>query len=260
MDLDDPVGLPLDGELDLHTFRPKDVPSLVPEWLAACRRAGVLEVRVIHGKGSGALAAGVRPLLERSPLVRAIRPGGNWGSLTCTLWDPREDEARVRGVLATCPRFVALLAAVAQHGPPGAWIAAGAVRNRVWHRLHGHANEPAESDVDVVWAGGGDGETDARWQARLCGALDAPWEVVDQRRHGAATAEAGMARWPETATAVAARGADVATAELYAAHGWDDVIRMVVRPAPGVPAEVWRARLAAKQWRRRFPWVRVERE
>lgn len=260
MDDDLEVELPIDGTLDLHTFRPKDVSSLVPEWLAACRRAGVLEVRVVHGKGTGALAAGVRPLLERSPFVRSVRTDGNWGGVVCALWDPASDESRIRALLGECPRFVAILRTVAVEGPPGAWVAAGAVRNRVWHRFHGREGEPDDTDVDVAWAGDGSAEADAAWEARLRARLDAPWEVVDQRRYGAASAEVGMARWPETATGIGVRGADLATAELFAAHGWEDVIGMVVRPAPGVSPETWRSRLATKQWRRRFPWVRIERD
>lgn len=230
----------------------------MPEWLAACRRAGLLEVRVVHGKGTGALAAGVRPILARSGFVRSMRADGNWGGVVCSLWDPADDPARVRRWLGACPRLAALMRTVAAHGPPDAWLAAGAVRNRVWHTLHGWEGEPDDVDVDVVWAGAGDAAADAAWAARLRAALDAPWEVVDQTRYDAATAEAGMARWPETATGVAIRGAVVADAELFAAHGWEDVIGMVVRPVPGVSPEVWRARLAAKQWRRRFPWVRVD--
>ena len=49
------VPLPIDGVLDLHTFRPGDVKGLVPEYLAECRLSGILQVRIIHGKGSGVL-------------------------------------------------------------------------------------------------------------------------------------------------------------------------------------------------------------
>ncbi|MFZ5481659.1 MAG: nucleotidyltransferase family protein [Myxococcota bacterium] len=250
---DEPVAIPLGDTLDLHTFRPRDVGSLVPEWLTACREAGMLEVRVVHGKGTGALRAGVLALLERSPLVRALASDGNWGGVTVRLWDPREDEARVRAILAGSPRFRAALGALAAVGPPGAWLGAGAVRNRVWHVLHHLPGEPDDRDLDVAWHGAGDPDEDARWTARLREALDAPWEVVDQARHGAPSAEAGIARWPETATCVAARGDT-----LLAAYGWGDVVGMVVRPIPGLPADTWRARLATKQWRRRFPWVRIE--
>lgn len=257
-DPDAPLTLPLGDTLDLHTFRPNEVGSLVPDWLAECRAAGLLEVRVIHGKGTGTLRAGVLALLERSPLVRATRSDGNWGGVVVHLHDPAGDEARVRAILDGMPRFGAALDALAAHGPPDAWLGAGALRNRVWHALHRRDGEPDETDLDVAWRGPADPAVDAAWTARLAAAHPAPWEVVDQGRYGAASAEAGMARWPETATGVAARRRAGAM-ELFAAHGWADLVGMVVRPVEGFPADAWKARLAAKKWRQRFPWVRVER-
>jgi DNA-nicking Smr family endonuclease len=86
---DDPVELPIDGTLDLHAFRPAEVKDLVPEWLEACRERGILEVRIIHGKGTGALRRTVEALLARSPAVVRFRPadetGGGWGATLATL-------------------------------------------------------------------------------------------------------------------------------------------------------------------------------
>ncbi|MGA2555146.1 MAG: Smr/MutS family protein, partial [Verrucomicrobiota bacterium] len=62
---DAPVELPMDGVLDLHTFRPRDVGALVPEWLAACQERGLLELRIIHGKGIGNLQRSVHAILAR---------------------------------------------------------------------------------------------------------------------------------------------------------------------------------------------------
>jgi hypothetical protein len=265
-DPEDPVAVPLGGTLDLHTFRPSDVGALVPDWLAASREAGHLTVRVVHGKGTGALRAGVLALLERSPLVRATAGDGNWGGVVVHLHDPAGDEGRVRAILAASPRFRAALAALAEAGPPGAWLGAGALRNRVWHALHRRPGEADDTDLDVAWHGPGDPAADAAWTARLRARLDVAWEVVDQARYGAPSAEAGLARWPETATAIGARlrpgrapdPADPDAVELCAPHGLGDLVGMVVRPVPGFDPAAWRARLAAKQWRRRFPWVRVE--
>jgi hypothetical protein len=66
---DAPVELPMDGVLDLHTFRPRDVGDLVPEWLAACQERGLLEVRIVHGKGIGNLQRSVHAILARHPGV-----------------------------------------------------------------------------------------------------------------------------------------------------------------------------------------------
>ena len=81
--------LPIDGTLDLHAFRPADVGSLLPEWLEACRSRGILEVRVVHGKGTGALRRSVEAILARSPVVASFRPAGEeaggWGATLATL-------------------------------------------------------------------------------------------------------------------------------------------------------------------------------
>jgi DNA-nicking Smr family endonuclease len=67
-----PLSLPIDGVLDLHTFRPQDVKEVVTDYLEACRQANVLEVRVIHGKGIGQLRRTVHALLAKLPCVRAF--------------------------------------------------------------------------------------------------------------------------------------------------------------------------------------------
>lgn len=78
------VVLPIDGVLDLHTFRPAEVGALVPDYLAECRKAGILEVRIIHGKGTGRLQRRVHALLGKVPEVAAFRlageEAGGWGA------------------------------------------------------------------------------------------------------------------------------------------------------------------------------------
>ncbi len=85
----EPVALPLDGTLDLHAFAPSDVAELVPEWIDASRAAGLRELRVVHGKGTGALRRSVEALLARHPLVLTYRPAGEdaggWGATLVTL-------------------------------------------------------------------------------------------------------------------------------------------------------------------------------
>jgi DNA-nicking Smr family endonuclease len=80
----EPVEIPVEGVLDLHTFSPRDVRDLVPDYLAACRERGLHQVRIIHGKGTGALRETVWALLARSPLVHSFRPAGEeaggWGA------------------------------------------------------------------------------------------------------------------------------------------------------------------------------------
>ena len=84
-----PVELPIDGTLDLHTFRPGEVKDLLPEYLALCRDKGILEVRIIHGKGTGALRETVHSILRRLPYVISFRlaaeDGGGWGATIAVL-------------------------------------------------------------------------------------------------------------------------------------------------------------------------------
>jgi hypothetical protein len=85
----DPIKLPIDGTLDLHTFQAREVKDLVPEYLAACREQGILRVRIIHGKGTGALKRTVQSILEKLPSVESFRTAeemaGGWGAMVVQL-------------------------------------------------------------------------------------------------------------------------------------------------------------------------------
>jgi DNA-nicking Smr family endonuclease len=87
--LSEPIDLPIDGVLDLHTFHPREVKDLVPDYLAECRERGILEVRIIHGKGTGALRRMVHTILARLPEVTsfglAMEDAGGWGATVVTL-------------------------------------------------------------------------------------------------------------------------------------------------------------------------------
>jgi DNA-nicking Smr family endonuclease len=84
-----PIELPIDGVLDLHTFQPREIKDLVPEYLAACRQRGVLRVRIIHGKGLGNLRRTVHSLLSRNRDVLSYTLDhplfGGWGATLVTL-------------------------------------------------------------------------------------------------------------------------------------------------------------------------------
>jgi len=80
----EPVRLPITGELDLHSFDPREAMDVVDDYLDECRRRGILEVRIVHGRGRGVRRAEVRRLLAGRADVVAFRDAppvsGGWGA------------------------------------------------------------------------------------------------------------------------------------------------------------------------------------
>ncbi|BBO71917.1 hypothetical protein DSCA_58470 [Desulfosarcina alkanivorans] len=80
----DPVIIPIDGVLDLHTFAPGELKDLMHDYIDACLEAGIHDLRIIHGKGSGVMRARVRSLLKKDPRVAAVEDApadaGGWGA------------------------------------------------------------------------------------------------------------------------------------------------------------------------------------
>ena len=167
------------------------------------------------------------------------------------------------------PRMMRCLAVLAAHGPAGAWIGAGFVRNAVWDHLSGQDTEalpPADLDVvfhDLVNA---TAEQDAVFEVALrIAAPDLPWSVRNQARMHERNGHRpycdiadALAHWSETATAIAARLGPNGVA-ILAPFGVADVLAMILRPTPAYRSkpEVLRARLEAKGWRRRWPSLRL---
>jgi DNA-nicking Smr family endonuclease len=87
----EPVAIPITGELDLHTFRPGEATRLLDDYFAECLKRGIRRVRVVHGKGTGTLRETVHAHLRRSPGVAWFGPGdetsGGWGATWVTLRD-----------------------------------------------------------------------------------------------------------------------------------------------------------------------------
>ncbi len=80
----EPVRLPIEDVLDLHTFSPREVSELLEDYFDECLKAGIFSVRLIHGKGRGILKKRVHALLKRHPLVAAFKDAppdaGGWGA------------------------------------------------------------------------------------------------------------------------------------------------------------------------------------
>ena len=91
--MDEPRQLPIDGVLDLHTFRPRDVKDVVLDYLAACQDRGILQVRIIHGKGIGNLRRTVHAILSKHPEVVSFTLDhaqyGHWGATLVLLQSPK---------------------------------------------------------------------------------------------------------------------------------------------------------------------------
>jgi dsDNA-specific endonuclease/ATPase MutS2 len=94
MENEEPHRIPIDGVLDLHYFSPKDLSTLIDEYIDACLEEGITQVRFIHGKGIGNIRRSVHALLERNPHVTgyqlADESGGSWGATIANLTpDPK---------------------------------------------------------------------------------------------------------------------------------------------------------------------------
>ncbi len=88
----DPVIVPIDGVLDLHTFAPGDLKHLMQDYIDACLDARIYTLRIVHGKGSGVMRERVRSLLGKDPRVQsfqnAAEDAGGWGATLVTLKRP----------------------------------------------------------------------------------------------------------------------------------------------------------------------------
>jgi dsDNA-specific endonuclease/ATPase MutS2 len=86
---EEPVKLPLEDWIDLHTFSPGDIPDLLESYLEECHKAGFKEVRIIHGKGIGVQRKIVKKFLQESLLIdsfsQAPPEAGGWGATIAIL-------------------------------------------------------------------------------------------------------------------------------------------------------------------------------
>ena len=88
----DAIEVPIDGVLDLHTFHPRDLRTLIPDYLSECIARGIFQVRIIHGKGTGAVRESVHALLKRDARVEKFAlagvDAGGWGATLVDLKRP----------------------------------------------------------------------------------------------------------------------------------------------------------------------------
>lgn len=96
--MDEPVEIPIDGVLDLHAFRPKEVKDLVLDYLDACLERGIVQVRIIHGKGTGQLRERVHSILRKHSSVVGFTLDhpqyGGWGATLVQLRATQQDQPK----------------------------------------------------------------------------------------------------------------------------------------------------------------------
>jgi dsDNA-specific endonuclease/ATPase MutS2 len=87
-DNSDPIRIPIEDVLDLHSVSPRDIIPVVEEYLSETKRLGFLAVRIIHGRGIGVQRETVRKILERTPFVESFgdapAEAGGWGATIVT--------------------------------------------------------------------------------------------------------------------------------------------------------------------------------
>jgi len=179
--------------------------------------------------------------------------------------DEADREAALIGLIRADPARMRLLALVRAHGPPGAWIAAGTLREAVWDDRHGRPPRPPEGDVDVVWFDRRAGVAeDRRFERCLADAAPAVhWSVKNQARMHARNGDPPYASlsdalrcWPEPATAVAARLDAEDAILVLAPFGLAELFDLVVGPTPhfaGSRRAAHEARVRDKGWLARWP-------
>lgn len=86
---DEPVVVPITDVLDLHSFRPRDVPAVVEEYLNEARERGFSAIRIVHGRGIGVQRELVRRILAQTPFIASFGDApleaGGWGATVATL-------------------------------------------------------------------------------------------------------------------------------------------------------------------------------
>lgn len=91
----EPIIIPIEDTIDLHTFHPKEISELLDDYLTECNKAGIFSVRIIHGKGQGFLKKRVGQVLAGHPLVKRYQDAppeaGGWGATLVDLKSSADD-------------------------------------------------------------------------------------------------------------------------------------------------------------------------
>ena len=152
--------------------------------------------------------------------------------------------------------------------PVEAWLAAGFIRNLVWDQQHGYLRPTPLQDIDVIYldAAQPSPAADHHYEALLTAQLAACWQVRNQARMAARQQHApypdcasAIRHWPETATCYAVRLDADNQLQWLAPLGWRPLFagEVVRNPLFAGGDTVWQQRLQQKQWRQRWPQLRL---
>ncbi len=176
----------------------------------------------------------------------------------------------LRALFVDDPQATAILRAVRALGLNDWAIGAGFARNPVWDALSGFRRPTPPSDIDVLYHDATDlaPAREAEHEARLRATLPGPvWSVTNQARmhidnddapYG--STENALRHWLETPTCIALRLEADDSLTVLAPHGLGDLFAMVVRPTPNGrrKLDLYRRRIAAKNWPALWPRLRIE--
>ena len=150
------------------------------------------------------------------------------------------------------------------------WIAAGAIRNPIWAKLHNIAYRPdLENDVDVIYFNAAhDSAYEEGYRKQLDSLLpNVNWEVRNQARMHIRNDDApykdcfhALEHWAETATAIGARLVS-GKIELIAPYGVEDLLGLIVRPTPKFTRklQIYESRIDEKEWADKWPRLDIVR-
>ncbi len=177
-------------------------------------------------------------------------------------------EQQLVALLLSDPQAADHLRHLRDHGPPGAWLSAGYIRNLVWDRLHGYRERTPLDDADVIYYDQEhpDEAEEKVWERQLgLGLPELRWSCKNQARMHVVSglppyedvADA-MSCWPETATAVAAAMREDGTIAVLAPHGLEDLFGLRLQPSPRLAdAGLLLRRAGSKQWLAKWPRLQL---
>jgi len=181
-----------------------------------------------------------------------------------------ELQQRLERIVRGSPWLLEALATIRSLGLTDWYLAAGAIRNTVWHAMHGSTSLRPHSDLDVIYFDSANSPNDAEHTLRSA-LPQYTWEVTNQAsvHHWQSRATgrdipaydsiaASMASWPETATAVGVRLEDSGAMEVIAPHGLVDLFSLTLRPSPAASDPgAYASRLREKAWQLRWPRLTI---